>query len=181
MAKGNESTTKFKVDISELKAGMQEAKRQIRMATAEFKAATAGMDKWSDSADGISAKIKQLTAILDAEKAKLENLKKQYELVAQAQGENSRGAQELLIQINNQTAAIKRTEANIEKYNQKLEEVKGSTQELESAYEKLRQEIEKLKALDQSVWLEVEYSGGDKFNLKDMLFALTADSKIEIL
>ncbi len=45
----------------------------------------------------------------------------------------------------------------------------------------IRQEIEKLKALDQSVWLEVEYSGEDKFNLKDMLFALTADSKIEIL
>lgn len=143
MARGNESTTRFRVDISELKAGMQEAKRQIRMANAEFKAATAGMDKWGDSADGISAKIKQLTAILDAEKTKLENLKKQYELVAQEQGENSRGAQELLIQINNQMAAIKRTEAGIEKYNQKLEEVKGSTQELESAYGKLRQEIEK--------------------------------------
>ena len=27
----------------------------------------------------------------------------------------------------------------------------------------------------------IEYSGEDKFNLKDMLFALTADSKIEIL
>ena len=43
----NETTTKFKVDISELKKGIQEANRQIRLANSEFKAATAGMDDWS--------------------------------------------------------------------------------------------------------------------------------------
>ena len=56
----NETTTKFKVDISELKKGISDAQRQIKLANAEFKAASAGMDDWSKSADGISAKLKQL-------------------------------------------------------------------------------------------------------------------------
>ena len=46
----NESTMKWKVDISQLKAGMQDAKRSISLANAEFKAATAGLDNWSKSA-----------------------------------------------------------------------------------------------------------------------------------
>ena len=33
----NETTTKFKVDITELKSAIQEAKRQIRIANSEFK------------------------------------------------------------------------------------------------------------------------------------------------
>lgn len=40
--KGEPITTKFSVDISELKAGMQEANRQIRLANSAFKAASSG-------------------------------------------------------------------------------------------------------------------------------------------
>ena len=63
MAKSKETTTKFKVDISELKSNLQEANRQIALANSEFKVATAGMDKWSDSADGLTAKITQLKTV----------------------------------------------------------------------------------------------------------------------
>ena len=66
MPNNNETTTKFKVDISELKKGIQEANRQIRLANSEFKAATAGMDDWSKSADGVSVKITQLNSVLTA-------------------------------------------------------------------------------------------------------------------
>lgn len=124
MAKNNETTTKFKVDISELKKGIQDAQRQIRLANSEFKAATAGMDNWSKSADGLSAKITQLNSVLTAEKAKLESLEKQYALVSKEQGENSKGAEELLIKINNQRAAIGRTENSLSKYEQQLSDVK---------------------------------------------------------
>ena len=120
----NEPTTKFRVDISELKKGMQEAQRQIRLANSEFKAATAGMDKWSESTDGISAKIKQLESVLDAENKKLKNLENQYALVAAEQGETSKGAQELLIKINNQKAAVGRAESGIAKFTKKLEDLK---------------------------------------------------------
>ena len=75
MGKDNETTTKFKVDISELKKGIQDAQRQIRLANAEFKAASSGMDNWASSADGISAKLKQLDSVLNAQKSVRDNLK----------------------------------------------------------------------------------------------------------
>lgn len=124
MPKNTETTTKFKVDISELKSQFAEAQRQIRLANSEFKAATAGMDNWGKSADGLSAKINQLNNVLTAEKTKLASLEKQYALVSKEQGENSKGAQELLIKINNQRAAIGRTEASLSKYDKQLDEVK---------------------------------------------------------
>ena len=55
------STTTFRADISSLRAEMQAASRAVKVANSEFKAATAGMDDWGASADGLEAKIKQLT------------------------------------------------------------------------------------------------------------------------
>ena len=78
----NESTMKWKVDVSKLKAAMQDAKRSIQLANAEFKTATAGMDKWSKSSEGLEAKIRQLNQTLPAQKAILADLEKQYDLVA---------------------------------------------------------------------------------------------------
>ena len=40
-------TTKFKVDISDLKKNITEANKQIKLANATFKAETAGMTDWS--------------------------------------------------------------------------------------------------------------------------------------
>lgn len=132
----DETTTKFKADISELKANIQEANRQIRLANSEFKAATSGMDKWSESADGISAKLKQLNDVLDGEKKKLKSLEDQYELVVKEQGENSRGAEELRIKINNQKATIGETEKQIRNYNDRLTEMENGTEEANEETEK---------------------------------------------
>ena len=67
-----QSTTKFRADISQLKKEMQAASRAVRLASAEFKAATAGMDDWGSSADGLQAKLKQLNTTLDQQKKMLE-------------------------------------------------------------------------------------------------------------
>ena len=56
MAKQENPTTVFKADITDFKASMQEAARLVRLANSEFKAATAGMDDWSKSTDGLQAK-----------------------------------------------------------------------------------------------------------------------------
>lgn len=88
-------TTKYKIDISEFKAGISEANKQIKLANAEFKAASAGMDNWSESTEGIQAKLKQLAGVLDAQKSKLNNYKSQLEAQKQAYNENGRRADEL--------------------------------------------------------------------------------------
>lgn len=140
MSKKEETTTKFKVDISELKSEFQEAQRVIRVANSEFKAASAGMDDWATSADGLEAKISQLNTVLTAEKAKLGSLEKQYALVVAEQGETSKGAQELLIKINNQKAAVANTEKQLNKYETALSEVTKESHDAEDGVEDFNDE-----------------------------------------
>lgn len=140
----NETTTKFRVDISELKKNFQEATRQIRLANSEFKAATSGMDNWSKSSEGISAKLKQLNSTLSAQKTQLSSLEKQYKLTAKEEGETSKGAQELLIKINNQKAAIGNTEKQIRTYNKKLDEMEAESKEADSAVDDLDNSLDDL-------------------------------------
>lgn len=128
MPNNNETTTKFKVDISELKQEMQEAKRQVALANSEFKAASSALDDWSKSSDGISAKLKQLGTTLDAQEKTLKSLEKQYELTAQEMGEGSKEAESLKIAINNQQAAINKTKREYENYNSALNDVAKAEQ-----------------------------------------------------
>ncbi|MCI7304111.1 MAG: phage tail tape measure protein [Clostridiales Family XIII bacterium] len=88
-------TTKFKVDISDLKRGITEANNTIKKANAEFNAATAGMDDWANSADGVKAKLKQLDSVLNAQRKKLENYKEQFERLQQAEKANAKRVDEL--------------------------------------------------------------------------------------
>ena len=143
MPQGTESTAKFKADISQLKSAMQEAGRQVRLANSEFKAATAGMANWAKSADGLSAKVKQLDSVLGAQKSKLASLEKQYELVAKSEGESSKGAQELAIKINNQKAAIGKTEAELDKYEKELDDCKKGTGNFDKSLEQTNKDTKK--------------------------------------
>lgn len=88
-------TTKFKVDVSEFKAGIADANKQIKLANAEFKAASSGMDDWENSSEGLQAKLKQLESIIEAENAKLKAYKGQLEAVENASQENAKRADSL--------------------------------------------------------------------------------------
>ncbi len=123
MAENIQTTLQFQADISDFKTAMQEANRAVKLANSEFRAASAGMDNWSTSTDGLMAKLKQQGKILEAENRKLEVLETAYEKVAAEQGETSRAAQELQIQINNQQAAVNYAERELRNYTAKLEEV----------------------------------------------------------
>lgn len=124
MANGNnETTTRFNVDISELKKAMQDAKRQIQVANSEFKAVSSSMDDWSKSTDGLQAKLKQLDNNLKSQKTILRSLESQYEAVVREQGEGSAAADRLKIAINNQRATINSTEREIGTYTHALDEL----------------------------------------------------------
>lgn len=141
----NETTSSLKIDISDFKKGITDAKRQIRMANAEFKEATAGMDKWGESADGISAKLQNLEKTLDAEKKILSNLEEQYKAVVEEQGENSKGAEELAIKIANEKAAIKKVQKEIGDYTDKLEDLNDGNKDAEESGEDHEKTLEKVE------------------------------------
>ena len=89
----SDSTTKFRADISQLKSAMQQAQREVKMANAQFKTFASGLDNWSKSADGLSAKVEQLTKVQGAQKKQLKLLEDELKLTVQEYGENSEAAE----------------------------------------------------------------------------------------
>lgn len=152
----NETTTKFSADISKFKKAFSDAQKSIRLANSEFKKTSATMDDWSKSTDGLQAKIEQLNTVVGAEKQKLESLKNQYEAVKKEQGENSSGAQELLVKINNQSAAVSKAEKNLNQYKNKLSEFEKTQSRVQTEYEKTSQKIDEQETDLQK--LKQEYS-----------------------
>lgn len=79
-------TTKFKVDISDLKKNISAANAAVRQYRAELKNADAGMEKGEKTVDSLSKKIEAQSKIVEQEQAKLDALKdelKRYEETVQ--------------------------------------------------------------------------------------------------
>lgn len=123
MADGGTLGAKFSIDITDLKAGLQQANRLMRESNSEFKAAAAGLDDWTDSEDGLNAKLKQLSTTLDVQKEVLSAYEKQYKEAGYAQDDMSAAAVELRTKINNQKADIAKTKKEAAKYQKSLEEL----------------------------------------------------------
>lgn len=138
-----EVTTKLNIDITQFKTAIKDANRYIRMANSEFEEASAGMDKWSDSADGLKAKIQQLNKVQEAQKVAVDALQQEYDRVAAEQGESSRAAQELAIQLNKAKAAFNKTGAQLQHYQKKLDETENSTEDTDEATGQMSKELDK--------------------------------------
>ena len=121
------------LDVTDLKAGISEANKQIQLANSEFKAISSSMDNWQKSTEGLSAKVKQLDTVLTAQKSKLAGLQAEYEKVAQEQGENSEAARKLKVQINNQQAVVNQTQKEFDNYSDTLKQAEDGTIDLEKA------------------------------------------------
>ena len=176
----NETTTKFRVDISELKAGIRDANRQIALANSQFKEASAGMQKWANDTDGLNAKIKQLKTVTSQYEKILDELEKQYTKVVDEQGENSKGAIELQIKINSLKAAIKQNTTAISQYETRLNSLESGSREVASATDKLKStireqenELDRLKKAYQDVALEQGKNSTEAKDLAKQIYKLS--------
>ena len=131
----SDATMKFRADISQLKAAMQQASRSIKVANSEFKAATAGMDKWSSSATGLQAKLKQLNTVLKSQKTQLSLAEKELEKTEKAYGKDSAATDRARIQVNKFKAEIGKTEKDINKYGKELDKVEKESKGMGNAVE----------------------------------------------
>lgn len=137
----------FSIDVTDLKAGLAQANRMIRESESEFKAAAAGMDDWRESQEGLTAKIKSLNSITDAQKAKVAALQSEYDrLIAEGLDPTSKEAVELRTKINNETAALNKNEAELKKQKQALEDLGKESKETSEAVEDVGNSFEGLKA-----------------------------------
>lgn len=138
-------TTVFRADISNFSKSTQDLNRYVSQVNSEFKLATSHLGKWSDSTEGLQAKLTQLNGVLTAEQKKLENMEQAYaDLVAQGK-ENTKEAQNLATAINNQRATVNSTIKNIEHYSGSLKELEDAGVETREELDKLNKENEELK------------------------------------
>lgn len=139
MSNGENVTTKFKVDISDLKSNITEANRLIKLANAEFKAASAGMDDWAKSTTGIEAKLKQLASVLDAQKSKLASYEQQLDRQKKAYEENGNRADQLKAKLKELADnGVKKTSDEYKKYQTELAAVEKEQISNEKAIDNLK-------------------------------------------
>jgi len=137
MAKGEDITTKFKVDISDLKKGITEANNQIKLANSEFKKASSGMDDWSSSSEGVKAKLTQLKSVLEAQTSKLQSYQKQLQSAKQYEKEAADNVTQL-------KSALEKAK---QEYGENSTEVKVLEQQLSKAeqqYQQMHTQVTKL-------------------------------------
>jgi len=144
MAEQNYIGIAMGLDVTSLKVGLNEANKQIQLANSEFKAASSGMDDWSKSTEGLSAKVKQLDTVLDLQRRKLSGLQAEYDNVVAKQGENSEAARRLKIQINNQQVVVNKTEKEFQNYKTTLEQAEAGTVDLTQVTLKAGKAVDKL-------------------------------------
>lgn len=133
----------FSIDVTQLKAGLAQANRLIRESKSEFKAAAAGMDNWSKSEAGLTAKLKSLNDIASVQGKTVDALQSEYDrLIAEGLDPTSAQAVKLRTDINNQTAAFNSTQKEIEKYTQELEDLQSDSDDAAGAADDLSDSIE---------------------------------------
>lgn len=137
----------FAIDTTDLKAGLAQANRLIRESESEFRAAAAGCDDWTQSEEGLSAKIKSLNSVTEIQRKKVNALQGEYDrLIAQGMNPASREATELRTKINNETAALNKNEAELKKQTKALEELADSTEDAGDATDEMGEKFSGLKA-----------------------------------
>lgn len=130
-------TTKFKVDVSDLKKNITTANNTIKLLNAEMKNISAGMEKGAETADTLAAKMQKQSQIVDAEKSKLNALKEQLQRLVQAQESGASVVNDL----------TRKYQQAAEQYGANSEEAKKYLQELnkaETAQDKNAAAIERL-------------------------------------
>ena len=120
----------FSIDVSQLQAGLKTANRLIRESQSEFKAAAAGMENWSKSEEGLTARNKALTTQMQLQQQKVDALKQNYQnLINQGLDPTSDRAIQLRTQINNEEAALNRCKTEIDKNTQSLADLGDESEE----------------------------------------------------
>lgn len=120
----------FTIDVTNLKAGLAQANRLIRESESEFKAAAAGMDDWSGSADGLEAQIKNLNTVTDLQSKKVDALQSEYDrLIAEGLDPASAQAVKLRTDINKETEALNKNKKALDGAEKSLDELGDSAEE----------------------------------------------------
>ncbi|MCY9198928.1 phage tail tape measure protein [Bacillus atrophaeus] len=102
--------------------GLKDVNEKLKALDAEFKATVAGAGKFDNSLGSLRSKADVLSRTIQTQKAKLSELKRQYEESVKTTGKYSGESAKLLTQYNKTVAAMRKTEDQLDHVNKKIKE-----------------------------------------------------------
>lgn len=118
------------LDVTDLKAGLNETKKAITTANKEFRAATSGMDDWKTSSEGLKAKLAQLDTVLTNQKKNLAGYEAELARAESQENRNEEQIRKLKDKILDAKAAIGDTTKQQRKYTQQLAQVESEEKDV---------------------------------------------------
>lgn len=125
------------LDVTDLKTGLAETRKEIQTANKKFKAETNGLDNWKTSTEGLNAKLEQLSTILKNQERNVKDISAELDEAKKTYGENSEQVRVLTDKLYDAQAAFKSTERKQRYYTQQLEELGTETKDAEKATKEL--------------------------------------------
>ena len=141
MANTENVTTKFKVDISDLKSNINAANRQIQLLTAEMRNANAGMERGAETADTLSTKIQKQQQIVEQEERKLAALREQLQRLNQNQQQGEQIVADLTAQYNQAVVTYGEASEEARQYAAQLSQAQNAQNRNREAVERLNVQI----------------------------------------
>lgn len=139
------------LDTTDFKTSIASMNRELRVLESEFRAGAAALGDWGSSADGLRSRVESLNEQMEVQKRKVEALTAEHQRVAEAQGADSRAAQDLQIKLNQATEQLNKMQNEASTASGKIEEMGndsttagGKVEELGGKQEKAGQESEKM-------------------------------------
>ena len=121
--------TRLSIDYTDFKTGIAEANRLIKLNEQQFKTASEGMDDWSNTSEGLNAKLQSLSKTIELQKQNVSAMEREYESIKNQYGENSREAQNFALKLEKEKTALAKSEKEQRKYSKALEDVEAESQD----------------------------------------------------
>ncbi|MBR2909302.1 MAG: hypothetical protein IKC11_03020 [Clostridia bacterium] len=119
--------TRLTIDYTDFKTGIAEANRLIKLNEQQFKTASEGMDDWSNTSEGLKAKLQSLSKTIELQKQNVSAMEREYESIKNQYGENSREAQQFALKLEKEKTALAKSEKEQRKYSMALEDVEAES------------------------------------------------------
>lgn len=184
MAQDERLGASFAIDITSLRAGLNQANKLIRASEAEFREAASGMDDWKNSEEGLLAQQKHLNTQIVEQKKKIANLtSEKKKLVDQMKAEGKSNEEiaaatdEINKLINKETKALDSARDALERNEKAMESLGDETEKTGKQTEKTSEGFTVMKGALASLAADAIKSAISAF--KDL--ALEADKAYSIL
>lgn len=151
------------LDIADLKAGLQDAKSQLKLAESEFKKNTSALDDWGNSAEGVLEQIVLLNEKIAYQEKQMGYTRSEIERAAEKYGAASTKVKDLTAKLNDQEAYLNKLKGQMDTAKGKLdtfassESLAGrSAKELADSVDRLRQRLSEQEVVAGNLRIELD-------------------------